>query len=56
MATVQGEPIKVEKDEQGNMRVAGGNVTFKDILAENGTNCLLIIILKLTLTLLTYFL
>ncbi|CAB4410673.1 unnamed protein product [Rhizophagus irregularis] len=34
--TVQGEPIKVEKDEQGNMRVAGGNVTFKDLLAENG--------------------
>jgi hypothetical protein len=34
--TIQGETIKVEKDEQGNMRVADGNVTFKDLLAENG--------------------
>jgi hypothetical protein len=47
----------VEKDERGNLRVAGGDVTFKDIIAENGTNYLPIITLKLTsLTLLTYFL
>ncbi|GBB93115.1 hypothetical protein RclHR1_02110014 [Rhizophagus clarus] len=36
VTTIQGEPIEVEKDEQGNMRIAGGVVTFIDLLAENG--------------------
>jgi len=40
VTTEQGEPIKVEKDERGRMHVAGGNVTYKDVLAENGTNYL----------------
>ncbi|CAI2190114.1 19858_t:CDS:2, partial [Funneliformis geosporum] len=34
--TVQGEPIKVEKDKQGDIRVADGSVPLKDLLAENG--------------------
>ncbi|RIA87980.1 FAS1 domain-containing protein [Glomus cerebriforme] len=34
--TIREEYIKVEKDEQGNMRVADGDVTFRDLLAENG--------------------
>ncbi|CAG8552088.1 2742_t:CDS:2 [Funneliformis caledonium] len=36
VSTVQGEPIKVEKDKQGNIRVADGTVPLKDLLAENG--------------------
>ncbi|CAG8578893.1 14558_t:CDS:2 [Dentiscutata erythropus] len=36
LETEQGEPLIINRDEHGNIRVSNGLVTLKDMLAENG--------------------